>query len=199
VVSGDDDEGPDEDQNMNPSCLRHCLTNEERRHFQEHGYLVVPGALDRAEAARLTEAVDRVDARERAAGYPPDRLLSFSNILPEDKAFVDLVDWPRIFPKVWGILGWNVYVYHTHLDVTPPATERPARPVAWHQDSMRANEEMDTHPPAASVVEGGVLSDGRHRSRLGQHAAAARFAPARRTRLPQRRRVQPRGGDPSSR
>ena len=32
--------------------------------------------------------MDRVDERERAAGYPPDKLLSFSNILPEDEAFV---------------------------------------------------------------------------------------------------------------
>jgi hypothetical protein len=88
---------------MDPTCSRHCLTDEERRHFQEHGYLVVPGALDREEAARLTEAVDCIDGRERAAGYPPDKLLSFSNILPENEVFVDLVDWPRIFPKVWGI------------------------------------------------------------------------------------------------
>jgi hypothetical protein len=145
---------------MNPTCLRHCLTDEERRHFQEHGYLVVPGALDRAEAARLTEAVDRVGGRERAAGYPPDKLLSFSNILLEDNAFVDLVDWPRIFPKVWGILGWNVYVYHTHLDVTPSVTQPPAGPVAWHQDSMRANEEMETHPrPRLSLKVGYYLTD----------------------------------------
>jgi ectoine hydroxylase-related dioxygenase (phytanoyl-CoA dioxygenase family) len=145
---------------MNASCLQYCLTDEERRHFRQHGYLVVPGALDRAGAARLTAAVDRVDERERAAGYPPDKLLSFSNILPEDEAFVDLVDWPRTFPKVWGILGWNVYVYHTHLDVTPPAAQPPARPVAWHQDSMRANEEMEVHPrPRLSLKVGYYLTD----------------------------------------
>ena len=145
---------------MNASCLRYCLSDDERQHFLEHGYLVVADALDEAETARLISAVDRVDGRERAAGHGPDRLLSFSNILPEDEAFVDLVDWPRTFPKVWGILGWNVYVYHTHLDVTPPAAQPPARPVAWHQDSMRANEEMEVHPrPRLSLKVGYYLTD----------------------------------------
>jgi len=45
MVSGGGDGGPDEGRSMNPTCLRHRLTDEERRHFQEHGYLVVPGAL----------------------------------------------------------------------------------------------------------------------------------------------------------
>ena len=73
---------------------------------------------------------------------------------------MDLVDWPRIFPKLWGILGWNVYVYHTHLDVTPPAAQPPARPVAWHQDSMRVNDEIECHPrPRLSLKVGYYLTD----------------------------------------
>ena len=110
--------------------------------------------------ARLIAAVDRVDARERTASHGKDRLLSFANILPEDEAFVDLIDWPRIFPKVWGLLGWNIYVYHTHLDVSPPLAEPPARPVAWHQDSMRVNEEIECHPrPRLSLKIGYYLTD----------------------------------------
>src|SRR5207253_909769 len=119
---------------MDPRCLQFCLTPTERQHLQEQGYLVVPKALDGAATDRLIAAVDRVDARERTAAHGRDRLLSFANILPEDDAFIDLIDWPQIFPKVWGLLGWNLYVYHTHLDVSPPLAEPPDRPVAWHQD-----------------------------------------------------------------
>jgi hypothetical protein len=131
---------------MDASCLQFCLTEKERKQFTAQDYLVVSEALDRPTTAHLIAAVDRVDARERTPGHGPDRLLSFANILPEDSAFVDLVDCPRTLPKVWGVLGWNIYVYHTHLDVSPPVAEPPARPVAWHQDSMRVNEEIEGHP-----------------------------------------------------
>lgn len=145
---------------MLPGCLQSCLTPEERQRFNQQGYLVVPDALDREMNARLVAAVDRVDARERTPAHGRDRLLSFSNILPEDKAFVELLDWPRVFPKVWGILGWNIYCYHTHLDVTPRAESPPAQPVAWHQDSMRVNEEMECHPrPRLSLKVGYYLTD----------------------------------------
>lgn len=145
---------------MDPTCLQFCLTESERRFFNDQGYLVVPGALDRAQIDRLIGAVDRVDARERTPGFGADRLLSFSNILPEDDAFVELTDCPRVFPKVWGILGWNIYVYHTHLDVTPRVQTPSPTPVAWHQDSMRVNEEIETHPrPRLSLKVGYYLTD----------------------------------------
>jgi ectoine hydroxylase-related dioxygenase (phytanoyl-CoA dioxygenase family) len=109
---------------------------------------------------RLSAVVDRVDARERTASFGCERLLSFANILAEDEALVDLIDWPRIFPKVWGILGWNIYVYHTHLDVSPRLEKPPANPVAWHQDSMRVNEEIEGHPrPRLSLKIGYYLTD----------------------------------------
>lgn len=145
---------------MEPTCLSFALSEAERRAFYEQGFVVVPDALDPAMIARLRAAVERVDARERTPSHGRDRLLSFANILPEDDAFVDLVDWPRIFPKVWGILGWNIYVYHTHLDVTPRAAAAPARPVAWHQDSMRVNDEIECRPrPRLSLKVGYYLTD----------------------------------------
>lgn len=145
---------------MNADSLPFRLTDEERAFFNRQGYLVVPDALDRPTLDRLTAAVDRVDARERTPTHGAERLLSFSNILPEDETFQALTDWPRTFPKVWGILGWNIYVYHTHLDVTPRLSAPPANPVAWHQDSMRVNEEMEFHPrPRLSLKIGFYLTD----------------------------------------
>lgn len=145
---------------MDQTSLRHSLAAEERQQFQEQGYLVVPDALDRATCDRLIAAVDRVNARERTPEFGHERLLSFSNILPEDPSFVDLADWPCVFPKVWGILGWNIYVYHTHLDVSPRLEKPPAFPVAWHQDSMRVNEELESHPrPRLSLKVGYYLTD----------------------------------------
>ncbi|MBM4072533.1 MAG: phytanoyl-CoA dioxygenase family protein [Planctomycetes bacterium] len=145
---------------MDPACLRFSLTEAERQRFQEEGFLVVPEALDRAAVDALIAVVDRIDARERTPSHGQSRLLSFANFLPEDDLLVDLIDCPRVFPKVWGILGWNIYVYHTHLDTLPRVETAPAKPVAWHQDSMRVNDEIECHPrPRLSLKVAYYLTD----------------------------------------
>ncbi len=145
---------------MDPSCLQHALTQQERHCFNEYGYLVVDGALDKTTVGRVVAASDRIDARERTTGHG-NRLLSVSNIIHEDDAFLDLIDWPTTFPKVWAILGWNIYLYHSHMDVTPPADDAVhSWRVAWHQDSMRVNDEIETHPrPRLSLKIGFYLTD----------------------------------------
>jgi hypothetical protein len=105
---------------MDTACLEYCLTEPERRAFNETGYLIVEEALPPAMIAALTAALDRLYAERRAAGLGPHDNMFFPNFVARDPAFVELVDWPRIFPKVWGILGWNIQLYHSHCGVTPP-------------------------------------------------------------------------------
>ena len=145
---------------MNVDCLRHRLAPDEREFFETNGYLVVENALDADTTARLIAAADRIDARERTDATR-GKLLSITNIVAEDPAFIDLVDCPTTYPKVWGILGWNTYLYHSHVDVTPPADQQALTwRVAWHQDSMRVNDELETHPrPRLSVKIGFYLTD----------------------------------------
>lgn len=145
---------------MDPGCLQHVLTPDQRREFEETGLLAVPGAVDEEQRLRLIEIVDRVDARERTAEHG-NRLLSRTNVLHEDRALADLVCQSTVLPKVWGVLGWNIYCYHSHLDVTPPMDERETNwRVAWHQDSMRVNDEIETHPrPRLSLKVGYYLTD----------------------------------------
>ncbi len=145
---------------MNPDCLAHRLTPAEREFFNTQGYLIVENALDVEKNARLLSAVDRIDRRERAPDHA-GKLLSFPNVLHEDPAFVDLALSPTTLPKVWGILGWNIYSYHSHVDVTPPADEAALTwRVAWHQDSMRVNDELETDPrPRLSLKIGFYLTD----------------------------------------
>lgn len=151
---------------MNDACLDHRLTPFEREFFNRNGYLIVENALDASMVQRLTAAVDRIDARERTA-ETQGKLMSVPNIIHHDPAFVDLVDWPTALPKVWGILGWNIYVYHSHVDLTPPADEAALKwRVAWHQDSMRVNDELESHPrPRLSLKIGYYLSDTREPDR----------------------------------
>lgn len=145
---------------MSPDCLRYRLTPDERQFFETQGYLVVEDALDPDMLARLLQVVDRIDARERT-DETKSKLLSITNVVPEDSAMVELAAWPRTYPKIWGILGWNTYLYHSHVDITPPADEHALTwRVAWHQDSMRVNDELETSPrPRLSVKIGFYLSD----------------------------------------
>lgn len=145
---------------MDPSCAKNRLTAEERDFFQKNGYLVIENALDPETNQRLIEVLDRVDARERTPEFA-GKLMSKNDVIQEDQALADLVDWPTTFPKVWGILGWNIYLYHSHLDVTPPENVAAQNwSVAWHQDSMRVNDEIESDPrPRLSLKIGFYLSD----------------------------------------
>ncbi len=104
---------------MGPSCLQYRLTDDERRTFDETGILTVDDALTPAQVAELTAAVDQTFEARLTTGHDASTALFYPNYIPDSPLFVDLVDYERILPKVWGILGWNTYLYHAHLIVTP--------------------------------------------------------------------------------
>ncbi len=149
---------------MNGDCLAHLLTEEERNHFEEHGYLYVPNALSSDMVERLLSAVDAIYRDALATGKAkPGNHWGWSNFLGIDDMFLNLVDLPTTLPKVWGILGWNIYLYHAHMHVKPP-TPSDAQDgdgwLEWHQDSGRVNIEMETHPrPRLSLKVAYFLTD----------------------------------------
>jgi ectoine hydroxylase-related dioxygenase (phytanoyl-CoA dioxygenase family) len=149
---------------MDTACLEHRLTAGERRQFEEQGYLIVEDALPEDWRRALIAAVDRVDTEERRRhGYGSHHQLLLEGFIERDPAFLELLDWPRTFPKVWGLLGWNIYAYHTHLGVNPPVAPdqpRETRRLHWHQDSGRVNLDIATHPrPRLSLKVAYFLTD----------------------------------------
>ena len=146
---------------MNPESLSHRLTAEEKRQFDETGLLVVENALSADRITALTERVDAVFAKKIGDGHDPRTALFYPNFLPDDPLFADLIDHSAILPKVWGLLGWNIYLYHAHLIVTPPSGKvRDGKTFGWHQDSGRVNQEMESHPrPRLSLKVAYFLSD----------------------------------------
>ncbi|CAA9267309.1 MAG: hypothetical protein AVDCRST_MAG26-2627, partial [uncultured Chloroflexia bacterium] len=129
-----------QEEDMEPSCLQYRLTDEERHTFNETGLLVVEDALSPQRVAELTTITDRIFASRLAAGHDARTALFYPNFIPDSSRLADLVDYERVLPKVWGILGWNIYLYHAHLIVTPPAgTPQDDRTFGWHQDSGRVN------------------------------------------------------------
>ena len=138
------------------------LSDAQRDEFEDRGLLHVPSAIPADMLGELLDAHDRVFARERDAGLlgPNGSLHLFAFVL-RDRRFLDLLDLPTTFPVVWGLLGWNIYMYHCHLDVHPPVREAAAPVWGWHQDGGRQNLEIETQPtrPRLSVKVAWFLSD----------------------------------------
>jgi hypothetical protein len=128
------------------------MSKEQRAQFDRDGYLVIPNALSAAEVDHYTDVIDRIYAEEQAA----DRLsaegamhtLSAVHRSPE---VAPLLDHPTTFPLVWSILGWNVHVYHSHLDVHPQDHGAQALPLRV-APGRRPAEPRDRDRPAAAAV-----------------------------------------------
>ena len=137
------------------------MTAGQRAAFDRDGYLIIRGALQPDEVAAAREALDRVYADAARSGrLNQDGSMHLLGAAANCQEVVGLVDHPATFPCVWSVLGWNIHVYHSHLDVHPPLrTPLPFR-FEWHQDGGRQNREIETTPrPRLSVKLAYWLSD----------------------------------------
>ena len=124
-----------------------AMTAEQRAQFEQDGYLVIRGALTPDEVDYYTAAIDRVYAEQQAAGaVAPGKAMHLLSAVANCHEAVGLIDHPVTFPLVWSILGWNVHIYHSHLDVHPNIPERAPFRFEWHQDGGRQNRELEGDP-----------------------------------------------------
>lgn len=151
---------------------------EQRRRFEEDGFLVVEDALTGDRLAALDALAAELEVEHyrgrntRADGtvlgmrpVPLGPSVEFHDVLLNER-ILDLVDDRRLLPAVVGVLGWNIAVYLATIAVAPP---RPAdaRSVAehvrtgWHQDSSRVNDDlqMEILRPRLSVKVAWFLTD----------------------------------------
>ncbi len=151
---------------MDSTYIDFLLTDEESLQFERDGYLIVESVLPKDMVDDLIPVVDRVDGEERLRmGKSPDERINHYDFIGKDALFLELLDWPQTFPKVWGILGWHIQLYHTHMTLTPPAVpgsslDTAGLGLAWHQDCGRLNRDYETNPrPRVSLKSGYFLTD----------------------------------------
>jgi ectoine hydroxylase len=139
------------------------ITDEQRADFDRDGYLIIRDAIPPGLLERLIEAQDRVYAHQQAGGLlnPKDQSMHLMGFLHRDKAFLELLELPAVFPLVWGLLGWNIHAYHHHIDVHPGISRTVRKTWRWHQDGGRQNLEVETGPvrPLLSIRTAYYLSD----------------------------------------
>ena len=124
--------------------------------------MAIPGALGPPAVARLAAALDRIYGEEVDGGHVrAGEAMHMLGGIGRDDLFLDLLDHPAVFGEIWRELGWNVHLYHCHLDVTPPRKEPRCPPAwGWHQDGGRQNLELDGDPrPRMSLKVAFWLSD----------------------------------------
>lgn len=91
---------------------------EQRARFERDGYLIIRDALRPDEIATARDALDRVYATAaRVGSLGPDGSLHLLSAVATCPEVVGLIDHPATFRYVWSVLGWNIHIYHSHLDV----------------------------------------------------------------------------------
>jgi ectoine hydroxylase-related dioxygenase (phytanoyl-CoA dioxygenase family) len=148
---------------MDTQCLEHLLTDQERAAFARDGYIVLPGALGEDNARHFAQVLDEVDSRYRKEkGLQAHERANMHDAIGADERFLELIDYPTTFPKVWGLMGWNIQLYHTQMVVSPtqpPQNGKKPR-LGWHQDNNRMNRDLEVAlQPMVSLKIAYFLSD----------------------------------------
>jgi ectoine hydroxylase-related dioxygenase (phytanoyl-CoA dioxygenase family) len=130
------------------------MTPEEREQFERDGFVIVRNVLTPDEVSYYAGALDRVYAEHEAQGkIAKDKSLHKLSAVASCPELAGLIDHPKAFPLVWSVIGWNIHIYHSHLDVHPPLSEPKPFRFEWHQDGGRQNREIETDPRARLSVK----------------------------------------------
>lgn len=117
------------------------LTPTERRQFDEAGYLVFDDVLTPRELGTLNRVADRL--YDQYGGNEAGRL-EVRNCVARDPAFLRLVAHPGLLPVVVDLLGPDIKIRTSELDIRPPLTREAVegtlgtnqwgKPEQWHID-----------------------------------------------------------------
>jgi phytanoyl-CoA hydroxylase len=124
--------------------LQHVSQSQQKAQYEDEGYLVFPELLDPAELATLRAALAEVlreadgltESNDKFSVVRSDDgarhvVRRIFNPIAHHQAFYDLVLNPKIVDVVENLLGPDIQLHHTKLNLKPPSKD--AR-FEWHQD-----------------------------------------------------------------
>jgi ectoine hydroxylase-related dioxygenase (phytanoyl-CoA dioxygenase family) len=113
------------------------LTNEQRQRFDEDGFFLVEDVLTPAEVAELVAVTDEFFAdAKRTRSLGPHDAFQWRNVVALHPRFRRLIDHPRILPLVVDLIGYNIQIRTSHLDVRPPMDPVMAQKALGARDSF---------------------------------------------------------------
>ncbi|MBI4552838.1 MAG: phytanoyl-CoA dioxygenase family protein [Candidatus Latescibacteria bacterium] len=114
-----------------------CITDEQRRRFDEDGFFLMENALTPSEVDDLIAVTDELDARyRREKGLKPDEPFQVRNVLAHHDLFLRLVDHPVMLPLVVDVMGCNIQIRTSHMDVRPTCPPEYGQQVLGAKDSF---------------------------------------------------------------
>src|SRR5258708_12886842 len=94
-----------------------AMTAEQRRSFDEQGFILIENFFNPTEFDRLLRAIDEVAERVRAEkGLSENDPFALRNALSHHEAFLDLIDNPPILPLLADAIACNLQILTTHPD-----------------------------------------------------------------------------------
>ena len=151
------------------------ITPQQKRQFDEEGYLIMREAIDSETVSSLIEAGDRLIAsdrelnRQRLQGGFYD---GFRNCVSMDDAFRPLITNPKVFSIVAQLLSPWLSLLTSHLIYRapdPPGSPDTARLPGWHRDHYMSMRDLgDQHIPAP-FAESRLLLDRPERTQQRRH------------------------------
>lgn len=94
------------------------LTAEQKETWSRDGYLLLKGAIGKRRLQELRHALDSLYRRSRRK--TGSAAMDIRNVLPENKAFIDLIDPAETFPLVLDLLGPYIQLSMAQALVRPP-------------------------------------------------------------------------------
>ena len=142
------------------------ITPEQKRQFDDEGYLIMRGAIDSDTVSALIEAGDRLIASDRELNRqrrPGGLYDGFRNCVSMDDAFLPLITNPKTFSIVAQLLSPFLSLLTSHLiyrDPDPPGSTGDARIPGWHRDHYMSMRDLgDYDIPRHSLKVAYYLTD----------------------------------------
>ena len=121
-----------------------AITAQQQQQFDEDGFFLVENALSATEIEALIAVIDELYAKIKVERNLQAQAPSqWRNIVAIHPIFRSLIDHPALLPIVVDLIGWNIQLRTSHLDVRPPMPADAGRHALgaadsffpWHSDA----------------------------------------------------------------
>ena len=143
---------------MTNKHLKYSLNRRDREKFKKDGFILIKDVLSKREVKNLLSTVDAIWEKHHSKNQ--EHYLHMFDFFNQGKTFTNLISHKKTLPLVLGLLGWNIYMYHAHLDVNLPISKDSSPDLTWHRDNSRINYDfVDGKYPLLALKVGYWLSD----------------------------------------
>ena len=120
-----------------------ALTQTQRRQYDEDGFFLIENALSQSEVSDLLNLVDILYAQYRSERNLSEyEAFQMRNIVSAHEQFKALMTHDRLLPLIVDVIGYNIQLRTSHMDVRPPMRKTHAEQnlgskesfFPWHSD-----------------------------------------------------------------